>query len=44
MISRRRFLEVGGVAGVAVASNPLIATAAQKSGEAGLPPSLARLQ
>src|SRR5580658_2132804 len=49
MISRRRFLEVGGVAGVgvggvAVASNPLVAAVAQKSGEAELPASLARLQ
>jgi Xaa-Pro dipeptidase len=49
MISRRRFLEVGGVAGigvagVAVASNPLVAAAAQKSGEAELPASLLRLQ
>jgi len=49
MISRRRFLEVGGVAGVgvagvAVASNPLVAAAAQKSGEAELPASLSRLQ
>src|SRR5580693_8111091 len=43
MISRRRFLEVGGVAGVAAASGPLVA-AAQKSGEAELPPSLAKLQ
>src|SRR5580698_1309493 len=43
MISRRRFLEVGGVAGVAAASGPLGA-AAQKSGEAELPPSLAQLQ
>src|SRR5579863_2598871 len=44
MISRRRFLEVGGVAGVAAASGSLVAVAAQKSGEAELPPSLARLQ
>src|ERR1700721_2585913 len=43
MISRRRFLEVGGVAGVAAASSPLVA-AAQESGEAELPPSLAKLQ
>src|ERR1700722_15383128 len=44
MISRRRFLEVSGVAGVAAASRPLVAAAAQKSGEAELPPSLARFQ
>ncbi len=45
MISRRRFLEVGGVAGVAVASGPLaVAAAVEKSGGAELPPSLARLQ
>jgi Xaa-Pro dipeptidase len=44
MISRRRFLEVGVVAGVAAASGPVAAEAAQKSAEAELPPSLARLQ
>jgi Xaa-Pro dipeptidase len=45
MISRRRFLEVGGVAGVAAASGSLAAAAAvEKSGAAELPPSLARLQ
>ncbi|HLW85408.1 MAG TPA: Xaa-Pro peptidase family protein [Candidatus Sulfotelmatobacter sp.] len=44
MISRRRFLEVGGVAGVAAASGSLVAVAAQKSGEAELPASLAKLQ
>jgi Xaa-Pro dipeptidase len=45
MISRRRFLEVSGVAGVAAASAPLVAAAAaEKSGEAELPASLARLQ
>ncbi len=44
MISRRRFLEVSGVAGVAAASGPLVAAAAQKSSEAELPPSLAQLQ
>jgi len=43
MISRRRFLEVGVVAGVAAASGPA-AAAAQKSGDAELPASLARLQ
>ena len=45
MISRRRFLEVSGVAGVAAASGPLAAAAAaEKSNGAELPPSLARLQ
>ncbi|MGA8765261.1 MAG: Xaa-Pro peptidase family protein [Candidatus Sulfotelmatobacter sp.] len=45
MISRRRFLEVGGGAGVLAASRPLIAaTVAQKSSDAALPPSLARLK
>ena len=31
MISRRRFLEVGGVAGVAAASRPLVAATAPES-------------
>jgi len=44
MISRRRFLEVGGVAGVAAAAGPLVAAAAGKAGEAELPPSLGQLQ
>jgi len=44
MISRRRFLEVGGVAGVAAAYGPLAAVAAQKSGEAELPASVAQLR
>jgi Xaa-Pro dipeptidase len=45
MISRRRFLEVGGVAGVAAVSGPLGAAAAlEKSDDASLPPSLSRLQ
>ncbi|HTC50244.1 MAG TPA: Xaa-Pro peptidase family protein [Candidatus Aquilonibacter sp.] len=45
MISRRSFLEIGGVAGVA-ASHPLLVSAAQnaKSGDSSLPPSLARLR
>jgi Xaa-Pro dipeptidase len=43
MISRRRFLEVGVVAGVAAASGP-VAPAAQKSGTTELPASLVRLQ
>jgi Xaa-Pro dipeptidase len=44
MISRRRFLEVGGL-GVAAASSPLLAaSAAEKSGETELPSSLAQLQ
>ncbi|HME34742.1 MAG TPA: Xaa-Pro peptidase family protein [Candidatus Sulfotelmatobacter sp.] len=43
MISRRRFLEVGGVtAGMAAASNSLMAAA--KSDDASLPPSLAQLK
>jgi Xaa-Pro dipeptidase len=41
MISRRRFLEAGGVAGVAAASAPFIAAAASGT---SLPPSLARLK
>jgi len=44
MISRRRFLEVGGVtAGMAVAS-PLVPAAAAESKDASLPPSLAKLK
>jgi Xaa-Pro dipeptidase len=45
MISRRRFLEVGGVAGVAAASRPLAGiTAPEKSGDSSLPPSIALLK
>jgi Xaa-Pro aminopeptidase len=47
MISRRRFLEVGGVAGVAVASYPLLASGAtsdKKTDDSSLPPSLAHLK
>jgi len=45
MISRRRFLEVGGVtAGMAVASHPLGSTAAAERDDAALPPSLAELK
>ncbi len=46
MISRRRFLEVGGVtAGMAVASHSLVAAAAVDSADdASLPPSLAQLK
>ncbi|MGA8866728.1 MAG: Xaa-Pro peptidase family protein [Candidatus Sulfotelmatobacter sp.] len=45
MISRRRFLEVGGVAGVAAASRPLAAVAApERSGGASLPASIAQLK
>ncbi len=46
MISRRRFLEAGGVAAGMALSHPLMATAVprnQKPGETTLPPSLARL-
>src|ERR1700728_977941 len=47
MISRRRFLEAGGVAaGVTVMARPLLtfgATSDDKSGDSTLPPSLARL-
>ena len=45
MISRRRFLEVGGVAaGVTLASRSLTATAAENKVDSSLPPSLARLK
>ncbi len=46
MISRRRFLEVSGVAGVAAASHPLLASAAsgEKADDSSLSPSLARLK
>ena len=45
MISRRRFLEAGSVAGIVVASRPLVAaTAVQKPEDASLPPSLAALK
>jgi Xaa-Pro dipeptidase len=45
MISRRHFLEVGGAAGVVVASRPLAAAAvAEKSEGSSLPPSLAALK
>ena len=46
MISRRRFLEVGGVtAGASLALNPLLASAhAAKSDDTSLPASLARLK
>jgi Xaa-Pro dipeptidase len=45
MISRRRFLEVGGVtAGIAAASHSMVAAAATKSADASLPPSLAKLK
>jgi len=46
MISRRRFLEAGGVAAGVALSHPLMATAVprnQKPGDTTLPPSLARL-
>ena len=45
MISRRRFLEVGGVtAGMAVASHSRVAAAAEGADDASLPPSLAQLR
>src|ERR1700689_494617 len=45
MISRRRFLEVGGLtAGVTAASHSLAAATAPRSDEAPLPPSLAQLK
>lgn len=45
MISRRRFLEVGGVtAGAAVASPSLLRGAGESADDASLPPSLARLK
>ncbi len=46
MISRRRFLEVGGVAaGVAAVSHPLLASVGtDKSDDPSLPPSLAQLK
>jgi Xaa-Pro dipeptidase len=45
MISRRRFLEVGGVVGVAAASHPLAAAVAPaKPDDSSLPPSLALLK
>ena len=45
MISRRRFLEVGGVVGVAAASRPLVAaTPPAKPDDTSLPPSVALLK
>ena len=45
MISRRQFLEVGSVAGVAVVARPLVvATGLERPGDASLPPSLAQLK
>jgi Xaa-Pro dipeptidase len=44
MISRRRFLEVGGVAGIAAASSPLVAATPHRPEDSSLPPSLARLK
>jgi Xaa-Pro dipeptidase len=45
MISRRRFLEVGGVtAGAAMASRSLAAATSENADDSSLPPSLARLQ
>jgi len=43
MISRRQFLEVGSVAGVAVVARPLVAaTALEKPGDSSLPPNSPR--
>jgi Xaa-Pro dipeptidase len=45
MLSRRRFLEVGGVtAGMAVASHSLVTATAENADDASLPPSLAQLK
>jgi len=45
MISRRRFLEVGGIAaGAAAASQSLVASTAASADDASLPPALARLK
>jgi len=45
MISRRRFLEVGGVtAGAAMASRSLVAATSENADDSSLPPSLARLK
>jgi Xaa-Pro dipeptidase len=44
MISRRRFLEVGGVAGMVAASSPFVTAEPQEKSDASLPESLARLQ
>jgi len=45
MISRRRFLELGGVAGVAATSRPLLAVAGSREpANHSLPPSVARLK
>jgi Xaa-Pro aminopeptidase len=45
MISRRRFLEVGGAAGVVMASRPLATAAApDKAADSSIPPSLAGLK
>jgi Xaa-Pro dipeptidase len=45
MISRRRFLEIGGVAGVAISSRPIMAASQpEKPPNRSLPPSIARLK
>jgi Xaa-Pro dipeptidase len=44
MISRRRFLEVGGVAAGMAAARPLVAVSAPVVDDASLPPSLAQLK
>jgi len=44
MISRRKFLEIGGVAGAASAALPCLAAGADASDESSLPPSIARLK
>ncbi len=44
MISRRRFLELSGVAGIASAAAPPLSAARQGEDEAAMPPSIARLK
>lgn len=44
MISRRKFLEIGGVAGVASAAVPMLSSAGESSDDAALPSSIARLK
>ena len=44
MISRRKFLEIGGVAGVASAAGPTLSSARETSDDSALPSSIARLK